>query len=345
MIKEIAIYSILSLILFSLAFSLISQYFLGLPYGWNIEATDSMVPVLNPGCLVFITPLMGQPHVGEIVAYKPPFCSHYIVHEIIKVLPDGYITKGVHNPTPDPWVVKRSWIKGCVPLILNRPISIPYLGYAITTVNTINGKASLLVSLFIIYGVSETLSRRSLKIRRNTLHTVSYKTVFMGLFILFFLASFVVLSSNTVLTYAQWTSVNASSSLNSREIGTSFRLGVLPSNSLVSLELPVKLRSFPIKLPLAVLFYSNNPNLRLLGPDTISGSSNVTFVVNTGKPGFYTSRVGFLLMPRILPHNIMEPLFATSPLLFISFMSLFISCVLEFIVYLVYKILGRYYIL
>ena len=338
MFKIIGLF-LLSLFLGSIIFSLISQYFFGLPYGWNIEATNSMVPILNPGCLVFIMPLIGKPHVGEIVAYKPPFYSHYIVHEIIKVLPNGYITKGVHNPTPDPWIVKRSWIKGYVPLIFGRPLAIPDVGYAITTLNTINGKVYLLVALFSAYAISEAVSKRNVTIKRRR-RSINTKLVFLGLFILFFLVLFVIFSANTVLTYAQWTSVSVPASLSQKEIGVSFNLGVLPSNSNVKLILPIKVRNFPVKLPLSVLFYSNSSNLKLLGPTTISSSTNITFAIYTEKPGFYSDRVGFLLVPTILPYSLTELLFSISPLLFISFMSLFVSAVCVLIIYALYRILS-----
>jgi len=347
MLKQIIIYSIMSIILLSIIFSLISQYFLGLPYGWNIEATNSMVPKLNPGCLIFIIPLVGQPHVGQIVAYRPPFYSHYIVHEIIKVLPNGYITKGIHNPSSDPWVVSKAWIKGCVPLIFGRPIAIPYIGYAITTINTLAGKVYLLSLLFAIYGISEAVSRRSIKIRRSKNYSViSVKSVFFGLFILFFLIFFIVLSANTILTYAYWTSASIPLTLHQKEIGVSFKIGVVPSGSNVSLILPITIRNFPLKLlPLAVLFYSNSSNLKLVGPYQILKSVNITFVLNVGKPGYHSSRVGFLLIPSVLPYNLMEQIFEFSPILFIIFMSLFLSGVLVLFIWIIYKILDRYYIL
>lgn len=290
-------------------------------------------------------PLTGQPHVGEIVAYKPPFYSHYVVHEIIKVLPNGYITKGVHNPTTDPWIVKRSWIKGYVPLIFGRPIAIPDVGYAITTINTINGKIYLLIAIFTVYTISETVNKRSITIKTRTRRSLNVKAVFIALFILFFLVFFVIFSANTVLTYAHWTSVSIPTTLKQKEIGVSFNIGVIPSNSNVTLLLPVTIRNFPFKVPLAVLFYSNNSNLKLLGPTIISSSSNITFTIYSENQGFYSSRVGFLLIPSILPYSFMEFLFMKSPLLFILFMSLFLSSICILLIYLIYKFLNEYYIL
>ena len=341
MLGKIIGYALLSLVLGSIAFSLISQYFFGLPYGWNIEATNSMVPVLNPGCLVFVMPLMGKPQVGEIVAYKPPFYSHYIVHEIIEVLPDGYITKGVHNPTPDPWVVKRSWIKGYVPLIFGRPLAIPYVGYAIAAINSTISRVYLLIALLSAYAVSEIIGRRNVVIRARRRSSINVKAVFIGLFVLFFLSVFVIFSANAVLTYARWTSASVPAHLSQKEIGVSFDLGVLPSNSEVKLILPINVSEFPVKLPLSVLFYSNSSNLKLLGPKIVSSSTNITFIIYTESPGFHANRVGFLLVPTLLPYGLMESLFSISPLLFITFISLFLSLVFVLISYSIYRLLSQ----
>ncbi|BDC17817.1 hypothetical protein [Acidianus sp. HS-5] len=336
---RILAYAFLSLILASIVFSLISQYFFGLPYGWNIEATNSMVPELNPGCLVFIMPLIGNPHIGEIVAYEPPFYNHYIVHEVIEEKPCGYITKGIHNEFPDPWIVKRCWIKAFVPVIFGKPLSIPYIGNAISILNSSEGKIYALLTIFGIYIASEIIDRNKISVIRRR-RSINTKMVLFSLFILFFIVFFTIFSVNTALTKAQWTSTNVDSFLTEKEIGVSFRIGVVPSCKNITLILPVNVSRFIFKLPLAVLFYSNESNLQLVGNKTISQTSNVTFLLNSGKSGFREDSVGFLIVPEFLPYCIMEGLFAINPLLFISIYSFLLSLIIIGVIVLLSKILS-----
>lgn len=342
MLRAIA-YVFLSLLLISLAFSLISQFFFGLPYGWNIEATNSMVPELNPGCVVFIMPLLGKPHVGEIVAYKPPFYNHYIVHEIIEEKACGYITKGIHNKFPDPWIVKTCWIKGFVPVILGRPISIPYIGYAISTLNTIQGKIYALIAIFGIYMLFEIIDKNKIEIMQRKKYKLNTKLIFSTLFVMFFIVFFVIFSVNTILTRAQWTSTCAPSFLTKKEIGVSFKIGVVPVCKNITLILPVNVSKFIFKFPLAILFYSNTSNLQLIGNKTIYSSSNVTFMLNSGKGGFKSANVGFLIVPELLPYCIMEDLFSFSPLLFLVVYSAFLSSIILGIIIIISKLLSLSY--
>ena len=50
--------------------------------------------------------------VGDIVVYVNPNVGYAIIHRVINVTGDGYITKGDRNPAPDPWIVEEEWIKG-----------------------------------------------------------------------------------------------------------------------------------------------------------------------------------------------------------------------------------------
>jgi len=50
--------------------------------------------------------------VGDVVVYVNPHVGYAIIHRVINMTADGYITKGDRNPAPDPWVVRRAWVKG-----------------------------------------------------------------------------------------------------------------------------------------------------------------------------------------------------------------------------------------
>ncbi len=61
--------------------------------------------------------------VGDVVLYVKPELGYPIIHRVINVTSEGYITKGDRNPAPDPWVVKRDWIKGKAVAV------IPFVGW------------------------------------------------------------------------------------------------------------------------------------------------------------------------------------------------------------------------
>ena len=46
------------------------------------------------------------------MVYVNPSVGYAIIHRVVNVTDDGYITKGDRNPAADPWVVKEEWIKG-----------------------------------------------------------------------------------------------------------------------------------------------------------------------------------------------------------------------------------------
>lgn len=93
-------------------------------------ATGSMVPTFHRGTLVFLekaTP--EQIRVGTIVAFDVSCLPAPTVHRVYKILVAGpspiYLTKGDHNPGPDPCDVPYSHVIG------RAVIWVPYLGYLI----------------------------------------------------------------------------------------------------------------------------------------------------------------------------------------------------------------------
>ena len=60
---------------------------------------------------------------GDVILYINPKLGYPIIHRVINVTEEGYITKGDRNPAPDPWIVKKEWIKGKALIV------IPLLGW------------------------------------------------------------------------------------------------------------------------------------------------------------------------------------------------------------------------
>ncbi|MFQ6050254.1 MAG: signal peptidase I [Candidatus Hydrothermarchaeota archaeon] len=120
----------------SLVFALALYFVLSslLTYAFNSDtpivavASDSMVPTLNRGDVLFVK---GGEDIneGDIIVYRSPVGNIPIIHRVIKVKDNQtYITKGDANPAPDPWEVKKSWVTGKVIMIDHRPLLIPWIG-------------------------------------------------------------------------------------------------------------------------------------------------------------------------------------------------------------------------
>jgi hypothetical protein len=73
-----------------------------------------MCPVVCVGSLVVDRPLQGPVHVGELVTFHPPDTpNETYTHEISHIFSNGMIqTRGVANPSHDPWLITRSDIVG-----------------------------------------------------------------------------------------------------------------------------------------------------------------------------------------------------------------------------------------
>jgi len=61
--------------------------------------------------------------VGDVILYVNPELGYPIIHRVINITEEGYITKGDRNPAPDPWIVRPEWVKG------KAVLGIPLLGW------------------------------------------------------------------------------------------------------------------------------------------------------------------------------------------------------------------------
>ena len=64
--------------------------------------SESMVPVLNKGDMIFVHN-NGEFEVGDIVVYQTAQTPYPIIHRIIEMEGDMISTKGDNNPVADPW--------------------------------------------------------------------------------------------------------------------------------------------------------------------------------------------------------------------------------------------------
>lgn len=84
----------------------------GFPFEYGFNKGDALI--------------IGSPshvQVGDVVVYLNPDLGYAIIHRVVNITDAGYITKGDRNPAPDPWIVKKTWVKGKAVLL------IPLLGW------------------------------------------------------------------------------------------------------------------------------------------------------------------------------------------------------------------------
>ena len=80
-----------------------------------VMGTPSMCPSVCVGSLIGDRALTGPLHVGELITFHPPGSKELYTHKISEIFSNGMIqTRGVANPTHDPWLITRSNIVGRV---------------------------------------------------------------------------------------------------------------------------------------------------------------------------------------------------------------------------------------
>ncbi|QOJ78336.1 signal peptidase I [Infirmifilum lucidum] len=99
--------------IFSLNYLLRTQVPLAVVSSWSME------PTLHVGDIVIVVGSESY-SVGDIVVYESP--SGLIVHRIVGIVGDAYVTKGDANPFPDSTHPSLTSIKGKVVFV------IPYIG-------------------------------------------------------------------------------------------------------------------------------------------------------------------------------------------------------------------------
>lgn len=89
----------------------------------RVVTSDSMVPTLRAGDVLWIRPISGAITPGQIVSYNEQ--GKLITHRVVAIEGDTLITKGDNNREVDPWRVSTEDVIG------SPVLRIPYLGYLI----------------------------------------------------------------------------------------------------------------------------------------------------------------------------------------------------------------------
>jgi len=106
------------------ALSILSYAGLGKPLMVAVVG-NSMYPTLLPLDIVFVNPVPTIINEGDIIVFKKG--DALIIHRVIKVTKEGYITKGDANPAPDPWIVKKSEVLAKVIQVDKHPAKVNLL--------------------------------------------------------------------------------------------------------------------------------------------------------------------------------------------------------------------------
>jgi len=310
MIRSVA-YGILLAFGLSLLISGIGSAVFHWPYGWQIDATDSMEPLIYPGDVVLILPQIGNPSIGEIIVYYQPQQGIYYAHEVIGYKDGGYITKGINNPYPDPWVVQNSWIRGFIPTVFGYPMKIPELGYMIKLFEGEVGERTLLILVVAGVAVSETTSRLRPKIKRRS-RGPSNGQILLGFFLVALAVSMVSLSHGVVRVEGTWYVVHFEPDLSYKNVGLSFSLGTLATNQ--TYEFGGNVSS---KFPSLFIFLSSNPSVKFANDPLIDFGGNRTenFTVTTQGVGEQSALVTEMGIPYIIPAGFAMQLAEVNPIL------------------------------
>lgn len=67
----------------------------------------SMKPLLKPGDGVIVDKEASPESFrrGDIICFRPQGSPHYIIHRIVEIKPNGFITRGDNNPDRDPYTI------------------------------------------------------------------------------------------------------------------------------------------------------------------------------------------------------------------------------------------------
>lgn len=89
---------------------------------------SSMKPTFKPGQLLYIQPEARDVEIGDVIVYKGQIDSRNIVHRVVSVSANGFLTRGDNNKGLDPYLVERHQVLGKVERFEKQGKSKPVIG-------------------------------------------------------------------------------------------------------------------------------------------------------------------------------------------------------------------------
>lgn len=169
----------------------------------HIVSTGSMEPTISAGSIVFSSLKTDEINRGDIIVFESPDNPDItIIHRVINIQGEEYITKGDNNQSEDNWEVSQFNIKG------KYILHIPYLGHAVEWMKTPIGFTTLLILPTLIFlisqikkikeGINEEVERRTKQEIEKALSRENKPPLII--FLIFFYS--LLFSINTTNTYA-----------------------------------------------------------------------------------------------------------------------------------------------
>jgi len=77
-------------------------------------SSNSMAPLITDKSIVFeVAPTSpADIHVGDVISFYEPSVDGVVLHLVVEITAEGYVTKGIANDYIDPWVVSYENVKG-----------------------------------------------------------------------------------------------------------------------------------------------------------------------------------------------------------------------------------------
>lgn len=117
--------------------------------------SGSMEPEIPTGSICFIDEKEKEAKVNDVICYERGDVN--IIHRVIRLEDDGYITKGDNNDTHDFGVVRKEQIKGI------SKFHIPKVGYIANYIKTPKGVLTVLICFILFTGLGLTLDNIEIK--------------------------------------------------------------------------------------------------------------------------------------------------------------------------------------
>lgn len=143
----------------------------GAPLQVSYVVSDSMSPTIDTGEGYVLVPA-STVQAGDIITFYSAERATYVTHRATRVTPDGIVTKGDGNPTPDQAsgypLVQPADVSGKVLTVGGNPVVIPYLG---TVLQWLTSYWYLVAGALGVYVLTSGLHTGRQRTRKNMLRS------------------------------------------------------------------------------------------------------------------------------------------------------------------------------
>ena len=165
------------------------------PLQISYVSSDSMSPTIDTNDGYVLIPA-GTVHAGDIITFYSEERGTYVTHRATEIRPDGIVTKGDGNPSPDQAsgypLVQPSDISGKLLTVGGNPVVIPYLGTVLSAITSYWYLVAGALAAYLLSGAAEKNRQRT---RANVLRG---REVVLPVIVLVFVAGVMFVSLGAV---------------------------------------------------------------------------------------------------------------------------------------------------